>query len=134
AEAVCSFFRTFCCESLTGWKSMLLRDTFWLISLPLGPKVRARTLMLETIHPAQVLPTRQQGQPYPGWPFCFRRHALGSRRTKVGKLSGVRGRFYGHSTHCFVCFAIWSPKHVDQSRRLFRARNFSKNEGICRPA
>ncbi|MCL7461249.1 hypothetical protein [Pseudomonas sp. NW5] len=42
---------------------MILRLNFWLIPIPYGPKVRARTLMLETIHPAQVLTTRQQGQP-----------------------------------------------------------------------
>ena len=76
-----------------------------------------------------------------------RRHALGSRRTKVGKLSDVQaGVLPGQPRHVaepasgsaarinvFPVLPLES-QHVDQGRRLLRTRHFPAHEGVRRSA
>src|SRR5690606_31533084 len=121
-----------CGRNLTSDEACASPSFFRLISTDLPPTVRARTLMLETIHPAQVLTTRGCRR-LPGTGDA-RRHALGSRRTKVGKLFSVHGLARAIPHTCSVVLPSGVPSHVDQGRRLLSARHVSANEGAGRPA
>jgi hypothetical protein len=75
--------------------------------------------MLETIHPAQVLTTRQQGHPQPsnGTVDLF---AFGDMPWEVGEPKwGYGGRSV--CSHLSFQFAHGALEHVDPGRRLFRA-------------
>ncbi|MCY1431306.1 hypothetical protein D9M71_472710 [compost metagenome] len=95
-------------------KKVVGNRNFLLNSPPLGPKVRARTSMLETIHPAQVLTTRDQlPRGATAAAGDTRRHALGSRRTKVGKR--IRR---SASTLRIHLFCHWEPPVCPSRSRI----------------
>lgn len=113
----CAVFRAFCRVSRTvnrpGDKGIRESGNFWLNSRTSGPKVRARTSMLETIHPAQVLTTRDRRS----------RTAvaiLGDMPWEVGEPKWGNGLDVQLHPYVSMCFAIGSPNHVHQGRGLLR--------------
>ncbi|MCY1366805.1 hypothetical protein D9M69_537110 [compost metagenome] len=96
-------------------KKVVGNRNFLLNSPPLGPKVRARTSMLETIHPAQVLTTRGYRCRYPV-PVM-----LGDMPWEVGEPKWGNGLDVQLQPYESICFAIGSPRYVHQGRGLLRA-------------
>lgn len=126
----CAVFRAFCGVSRTvnrpGDKGIRESGNFWLNSRTSGPKVRARTSMLETIHPAQVLTTRVcLTNQFSGFCEPFAESAghqviLGDMPWEVGEPKWGNGLDVQLHPYVSMCFAIGSPNHVHQGRGLLR--------------